>query len=585
MDDFPEKKEHPKDKVTLVNDYVQDGSKGEKPASRKWTILRTTAIFVVVSLVVCGAILTAFLLTRKKHTTERLVEVNLEPGETLLYEVEQALEVRSGELQKGTLSAIVALQVKNKTSEEYWFILKIISITAEGENLERIANINPGRPVYFLVRVERTSRSDASNSAREDESFELYGNQRSDAAEFTRYVRAILTQLLPTVERNLFESVDGEKPDPNSEPKPEKSSLFPGIVKMHREANTSEHDGVLIKNHFNRSDVANMTSEIDLDMSYADSSVLKKSNGMVAKSQVHLTEQLNFGEPVQLKNGSATSTMNVTFRSNVTLLDDEKSRRSYLEDDELLHINVRGFVKLFAPKSDVKFAMKESKREAVKEPTGDSGASNTTSFAGADEPATNLTVDSFVSGNRTRRQTRFWETLGRTQERTVTLFQRRIFGVTAKLDAELQIKEIKLRFTNIQIDERNRIKVILRLGSKSRTLFDKSFSTYWSTTYFWDSVSMDIRVPVFIISLGVEFKLWIPFTLKVRPGSNTLTPLRYDVTATEKRAEVECEEKEKLAQLRPVVIFTWLRGTKAKVITVEYLITNQRKAGNIIGSR
>ena len=52
----------------------------------------------------------------------------------------------------------------------------------------------------------------------------------------------MLTQLLPTVERNLYERVDGEKPDPDSEPKPEKSSMFPGIVKMHREANLSEND-------------------------------------------------------------------------------------------------------------------------------------------------------------------------------------------------------------------------------------------------------------------------------------------------------------------------------------------------------
>ena len=58
----------------------------------------------------------------------------------------------------GTLSAIVALQVINKTSEEYWFVFKIISINAEGENLEKIGNVTRGRSLYFLVRVERTSR-------------------------------------------------------------------------------------------------------------------------------------------------------------------------------------------------------------------------------------------------------------------------------------------------------------------------------------------------------------------------------------------------------------------------------------------
>ena len=84
----------------------------------------------------------------------------------------------------------------------------------------------------------------------------------------TRYARAMLTQLLPTVERNLYERVDGEKPDPDSEPKPEKSSMFPGIVKMHREANLSENDEFFIKNKFNRSDVINMASDIDSDFCY-----------------------------------------------------------------------------------------------------------------------------------------------------------------------------------------------------------------------------------------------------------------------------------------------------------------------------
>ena len=97
MDGFPEKKEQHKDKVTQVNDNAEGG----KPASRKRTIMRTTAIFAVITLVVGGAILAATLLTRKEQFTERLVEVNLEPGETLLYQVEQVLEVRSGELQRG----------------------------------------------------------------------------------------------------------------------------------------------------------------------------------------------------------------------------------------------------------------------------------------------------------------------------------------------------------------------------------------------------------------------------------------------------------------------------------------------------
>ena len=101
MDGFPEKKEQHNDKGTLVKDSVEDDSEEGKPASRKRTFMWITVILAVVALVVGGAILTATLLTRKDQGTERLVEVDLEPGETLLYQVEQVLEVRSGELQRG----------------------------------------------------------------------------------------------------------------------------------------------------------------------------------------------------------------------------------------------------------------------------------------------------------------------------------------------------------------------------------------------------------------------------------------------------------------------------------------------------
>ena len=122
-------------------------------------------------------------------------------------------------------------------------------------------NVFPGSDCFF-------NRCDVKKTAKftnADESFELYGNRKSDE-ELTRYarailaqllptverdfyksdevltcyVRALLAQLLPTVERNLYERVDGAKPDPNSEPKPEKSSMFPGIVKMHGAANSGK---------------------------------------------------------------------------------------------------------------------------------------------------------------------------------------------------------------------------------------------------------------------------------------------------------------------------------------------------------
>ena len=300
-----------------------------------------------------------------------------------------------------------------------------------------------------------------SKSTKADESFELYGNQESDA-DLTRYARAILAQLLPTVERNLYERVDGHKPDPNSEPKPEKCSMLPGIVKMHREANTSEHDALFIKNKFNRSDVTSMTSEIDLDMSYGDSSVLNKSNSVVTKGEVHLTEQLNFGEPVQFKKGSTANMMNVSFTSKVTLLDDEKYRKSYLEDEELADVDVRDFVKLIAPKSDQKFRVKTSEREALNETSVDSNEMNST-YADEDERETNYTTAAHDSRHqRSRRQNFVQKFLNAPRKIPFTLFEKKIIGIDMKVKTTVRIESIK-KLVNLTLDK-TELYLTLQLG-------------------------------------------------------------------------------------------------------------------------
>ena len=324
----------------------------------------------------------------------------------------------------------------------------------------------------------RSEEKKTSKFTKVDESFELYGNPEYDV-ELTRYARAILTQLLPTVERNLYERVDGQKPDPNSEPKPEKSSMFPGIVKMHRQANISENDELFIINKFNRSDVTNMTSDIDMDMSYADSSVLNKSNGVVTKGEVHLTEQLNFGEPVQFKKGSTASMMNVSFTSKVTLLDDEKSRRSYLEDKELADVNVRDFVKLFAPKSDQKLWVKTSKMEVLNEPSADSNALNITS-AGEDERETNLTTASHDSRHRSRRVP-FYQILDAPRKIKFTLFEKRVIGTNMRVETAIHIDSIK-KLLSVQLYEIE-WDLTLQLGSRSRVeLLRYSIGTTYTAT-------------------------------------------------------------------------------------------------------
>ena len=326
----------------------------------------------------------------------------------------------------------------------------------------------------LTVFFNRSEVKKTPKSTKAAESFELYGNQTSDA-ELPRYARAILTQLLPTVERNLYERVDGVKPDPNSEPKPENSSMFPGIVKMHREANTIENDELLIKNKFNRSDVTNMTSDVDLDMSYTDSSVLNKSNGVVTKGEVHLNEQLNFGEPVQFKSGSTANMMNVSFTSKVTLLSDEKSRRSYLEDEELADVDVRDFVKLIAPKSDLKFSVKTSERETLNEPSADSNATNTTS--------TNLTTASYDSRHRSRRQSP--QILTAPREITATVFETKVIGIDIKAKIRIRIESIKkLFFLKL---EKTEFDLTLQLGGSVTVPVSRgSFDTTRKGT-MWDS--------------------------------------------------------------------------------------------------
>ena len=321
----------------------------------------------------------------------------------------------------------------------------------------------------------RSEEKKTSKFTKADESFELFGNQEYDV-ELTRYARAILTQLLPTVERNLYERVDGEKPDPNSEPKLEKSSMFPGIVKMHREANTSENDELFVKNKFNRSDIINMTSDIDLDMSYADLSVLNKSNGVVTKGEVHLTEQLNFGEPVQFKKGSTANMMNISFTSKVTLLDDEKYRKSYLEDEELAEVDVRDFVKLIAPKSDQTFRVKTSEREALNGPSADSNEMNSKS-ADEDEQEANLTTAAHDSRHRrSHRQNFVQKSLDAPRQITFTLFKKKIIGIDMKVKTTVRIESIK-KLVNLKL-ERTKLYITLELGdSITASLFRESIDT------------------------------------------------------------------------------------------------------------
>lgn len=102
-----------------------------------------------------------------------------------------------------------------------------------------------------------------------NEPFGLYGNRQTEA-EFVHYVYGILDQLLPALKRDLYEDVDGQKLPSGSQLNPEKSPILPGDVNIHRKANTSDKNVVFINKSFNRKDLLNVSSEIDVDTEYSD---------------------------------------------------------------------------------------------------------------------------------------------------------------------------------------------------------------------------------------------------------------------------------------------------------------------------
>lgn len=148
--------------------------------------------------------------------------------------------------------------------------------------------------------------------------------------------------------------MDGEKAD-SEQMKPEVPSLFPGAVKMHRQANTSDKNEVFIKNHFNRSDFVNMSATLDLDLEYSDSVAINKSNGMVKESHASLTEQLNFGTKIHTKRGFDVTMMKMKFSSDVSLVEPDFLFFDYAKEGKSL--NLRIFVKLVVPVANGNFTV------------------------------------------------------------------------------------------------------------------------------------------------------------------------------------------------------------------------------------
>ena len=271
-------------------------------------------------------------------------------------------------------------------------------------------------------------RPTSSETSKTSESFEVFGPQHIHP-DLLREVYSILEQLLPAVQRNLYEDVDGQKAADSNSPDYEESPLLPCSVKMHRQAVTSDKNVVLIRNHFDRADFKDLSSEIDLDLKYSDSAFINKSNGMITESRAYFSEQLNFGEPIHSNSSSDVRSLKVAMTSLVTIIELPK----YFEQAESERVKVHLFASLPLPKSKSTFSVKETQKVE----TG-RAVSNLT-LTPSETPLVNQTYDSNNSSNtlltRSRRSTNL--DFGSSS----TLFQKKVLGIMVKVTARFKVQE------------------------------------------------------------------------------------------------------------------------------------------------
>ena len=287
------------------------------------------------------------------------------------------------------------------------------------------------------------------------ESFEVFG-PRDLHPDLLREVYSILEQLLPAMQRNLYEDVDGQKAADSNSPDYEESPLLPCSVKMHRQAVTSDKNVVLIRNHFDRADFIDLSSEIDLDLKYSDSALINKSNGMITESRSYFSEELIFGEPIHSNSSSDVRSLKVAMKSLVTIIE----LPNYFEQAESERVKVHLFTSLSLPKSKSTFSVKETRKVQ----TGQA-VSNLT-LTPSENPLVNQTYNSTNSSSilltRSRRSTHF------AFDSSSTLFQKGILGINVKAIARYKVQQ------GVKVSET----VVLHIGRFDTTLFDEEYT--WS---------------------------------------------------------------------------------------------------------
>ena len=303
-------------------------------------------------------------------------------------------------------------------------------------------------------------------SSRDGESYEVFGNL-STSEEHLRLVFSTLEQLLPTVRRDLYEDVDGEKVVASKPLDPEDSPLLPGLVKMHREANTSDKS-VFIKNHFDRSDFVNLSSDVDLNLKYSGFASINKSNGMVSESHAYFLEQLNIGEPLHREVGPDITMINVTVKSHVSLMETRYYR--YAESEAT---NIHLFVKLIVPKTAAVFSVDENLPDTFQNVSNPTSTQSNLSLSDQRDNLTNPFVTPmkrFRRANQNNVVAQVWKKAGPTYlsiNFPIKLFEKKFLGIKVKGTANLLVKDKN----GLEIE----VKVEISIGGKSLTVFTKKY--------------------------------------------------------------------------------------------------------------
>ena len=264
------------------------------------------------------------------------------------------------------------------------------------------------------------------------------------------------------MKRDLYEKVDGkERPGL----KPEESSMAPGSVKMHREANTSDKDSVLIKNHFTRTDVPGISSEVDLNLKYADSAVIKKSNGMVSESHVYFSEQLNLGEQIRGESGFDVTMMKITVKSHASL-----TETLYFGYNDSQAASFQLFVRLIVQKQEAASLLSVNDTE--------SQTSSNVSVSSEEQIAAPLqrsrrSVYHNVSNANASLIAEIWRRIGPVclnVKNASTVFDRRILGIRVRAIAYLSVHIDEVGMPLIQV------KLRLVVGRLSFTVLIKNYT-------------------------------------------------------------------------------------------------------------